>query len=166
MLCSTATPSAPAPPIPTVSLSPCAWACSAARIRARPGRTSGLTAFHRSPMDATSRCRRRIRARSMLVSASRRHRKTARSTAAKTSPGLGNALTIARHADVGRPPWRCQADLCRSTLWRGVWNEGWRRAGLKCRCRRACSTSTHWLVASGARVEMSAFRGIADMTRT
>ena len=40
------------------------------------------------------------------------------------------------------------------------------RAGLKYRCRRACSTSTHWLVASGARVEMSAFRGIADMTRT
>jgi hypothetical protein len=38
--------------------------------------------------------------------------------------------------------------------------------GVKCRCRRACSTSTHWLVASGARVEMSAFRGIADMTRT
>jgi hypothetical protein len=24
------------------------------------------------------------------------------------------------------------------------------KAGLKCRCRRACSTSTHWLVASGA----------------
>src|SRR5262249_39451598 len=24
------------------------------------------------------------------------------------------------------------------------------KAGLKCRCRRACSTSTHWLAASGA----------------
>src|SRR5262245_60399471 len=26
------------------------------------------------------------------------------------------------------------------------------KAGLKCRCRRACSTSTHWLAASGARL--------------
>ena len=66
---------------------------SAARIRARPGRTSGSTTFHRSPTGATSRSRRKIRARSMLVSALRPHRKTARSTAAKTSARLGNAST-------------------------------------------------------------------------
>src|SRR5262249_15302309 len=47
--CSTGTPSAPAPSIPTASSSPCAWACSAARIRARPGRTCGSTASRHSP---------------------------------------------------------------------------------------------------------------------
>ena len=51
--CSTATPSAPAPPIPTASSSPCAWACSAAEIRARPGRICGSTASRRSPTAAT-----------------------------------------------------------------------------------------------------------------
>jgi hypothetical protein len=41
------------------------WACFAARTRARRGRICGSTASRHSPMDATSKSRRRIRRRSM-----------------------------------------------------------------------------------------------------
>jgi hypothetical protein len=61
------------------------------RIKTRLGRTCGSTASHRSPAGATSRFRRRIQTRSMLVSASLPHRKTARFTAARTSARPGSA---------------------------------------------------------------------------
>src|SRR5262249_37316208 len=69
----------------------------------------------------------------------------------------------------GRPASRrCQAGLCRGTLWRGVWHEGWRRklAGNAAAAGRAAHLRTGlWLVASGARVEMSNSGHDADLMR-
>ena len=123
-------PSAAVRLIRRASSSPCAWACSAAVTRARPGRTCGSTASRPSPMGATSRSRRRT-AHALCVPSGRRVIQGRRAVSqpamsAETWQRFDKVKPHGTLMSVGLRP-RTRIRLCRCALRRGVRHPGRRQ---------------------------------------